>query len=199
MWLSAYRKAWSEITARCGHEPAVKLGSKLATRGDSGSATRHSPVLAVRHGSEFAVRHSHKLVTRRGSTTTVRRNSEPVSKHGSKPTARRSYELPQGSALQPKLRIYLNQLRRLIAGAVLAFGCYQGLFLRRQSPLRVLAPCRISAFRNVDRAFLRAYFSMAKFHSKITKKSLSGHVFFFEDWRDRRVLTTFRTAMRSLV
>lgn len=141
-------------------------------------------MLAVRHGSEFAVRHSHELVTRRGSETTVRRNSEPVSKHGSKhgskPTARRSYELPQGSALQPKLRIYLNQLRRLIAGAVLAFGCYQGLFLRRQRPLRVLAPCRISAFRHVDRAFLRAYFSMAKFHSKITKKSLSRHVFFLK-------------------
>ena len=78
-----------------------------------------------------------------------------------------------------KLGTYFNQLRRLIAGAVLAFGCYQGLFLRRQRPLRVLAPCRISAFRHVDRAFLRAYFSMDKFHSKITKKSLSGHVFFF--------------------
>ena len=156
-------------------------------------------MLAVRRGPEFAVRHSHEPVTRRDPETTVRRNSEPVSKHGSKPTARRSYELPQGSALQPKLRIYLNQLRRLIAGAVLAFGCYQGLFLRRQRPLRVLAPCRISASRNVDRAFLRAYFSMAKFYSKITKKSLSGHVFFFEDWSDRRVLTTFRTAMRSLV
>ena len=54
--------------------------------------------------------------------------------------------------------------------------------------------------RHVDRALLRAYFSMAKFHSKIAKKSLSKDVFFFfEDWRDRRVLTTFRTAMRCLV
>ena len=34
--------------------------------------------------------------------------------------------------MRSQLETYPNQLRRLIAGAVLAFGCYQGLLLRRQ-------------------------------------------------------------------
>ena len=34
--------------------------------------------------------------------------------------------------MRSQLETYPNQLWRLIAGAVLAFGCYQGLLLRRQ-------------------------------------------------------------------
>ena len=49
--------------------------------------------------------------------------------------------LPQGTAHKTSAWDLPHQLRRLIAGAVLAFGFNQGLFLRRQRPLRVLAPC----------------------------------------------------------
>ena len=158
------------------------------------------PRPAAKHDSERTARCDHWSATRHGPEPSSKSGSEPAREHGRSPPQRVTKSAPQGSAHKVSAWGLPHQLRRRITGAVLAFGFNQGLFLRRQYPLRVLAPCRISAARHVDRAFWRAYFSMAKFHSKIAKKSIGWHVFFFfEDWRDRRVLTTFRTAMRCLV
>ena len=151
-------------------------------------------------GPRPAARHDLERTARCDQWSATRHGSEPAREHGLGSPPGVPQSALQGSAHKASAWDLPHQLRRLIAGAVLAFGYDQGLLLRRQRPLRVLASCRISAARHVDRVLWMAYFSMAKFHSKIAKKSLNdGVFFFFEDGRDRRVLTTFRTAMRRLV
>ena len=129
------------------------------------------------------------------------------------PLCNHQLRLGHSSSIGPELPITSPPQPPLGAGGTLVRSIHS------QAPAlwqNKVPPCRTTKCRSVlllscprsaktsDNALCRScvfggHFSMAKFHSKIAQKSLIWHVFFFEDWRDRRVLTTFRTAMRSLV
>ena len=100
---------------------------------------------AARHDSERTARCDHWSATRHGPEPSSKSGSEPAREHVLGPPPGVAKSSPQGSAHKVSAWDLPHQLRRLIAGAVLAFGCDQGLFLRRQCPLRVLALCHISA------------------------------------------------------
>lgn len=140
----------------CGSGPTAKRGSEPSSK----PAAKRRPEPATRHSPERTARCDHWSATRHGPEPSSKSGSEPAREHVLVPPPGVAKSSPQGSAHKVSAWDLPHQLRRLIAGAVLAFGFDQGRFLRRQ--------------RAVECAGALSYLELATLYS--APKDVSVHV-----------------------